>query len=493
MIFLNGERFLDEAIRSVVGQVAVDDWELILVDDGSTDASSATARAWVEWDPGRIRYVEHPGHANRGMSASRNLGLEVATGDYVTFLDSDDVWLPSCLAHRLQVARAHPDAEVVIGGTWRWHSWTGDETDRSSDVTMPLPLAPSYVTLEPPRLLEAIYGVPGGGHVPAMCSLLIRRESLTAIGGMVSEFRSLYEDQVLYVKLGLHLRAVIDPRPLALYRQHRDSACSVAVETGVWNPWQANEPGMRFFEWMHDHVRLERGPGSPELEIVDRNIAFIEARAAEKWWTPRPLARRLAPRWVHRLVHRARGRIPAAPPTPLTVLQRWSRQFLDMAVATMDGRVLVLSSPATDPWTADVPDSSFRRAHEVVRRHAADLTAGERFDHIVVPLCSTGVADETLALVENVLLPGGGAALVLAGANHLSSPALSSTPARAITAAQRRFPSHRIALEVFGNRTTRDAVERDALAEEVRGVVIDWHDGRTEILMTMHSLPGAVT
>jgi len=65
LIFLDGERFIDEAIRSVVGQQGCDDWELVLVDDGSTDASTAIARRWAATDPDRIRYVEHPGHANR--------------------------------------------------------------------------------------------------------------------------------------------------------------------------------------------------------------------------------------------------------------------------------------------------------------------------------------------------------------------------------------------------------------------------------------------
>src|SRR5687767_2869413 len=100
LIFLDGARFIDEAIRSVASQKGCDDWELILVDDGSTDDSTAIAKAWARSDPGRIRYVEHAGHANRGMSASRNAGLDIARGTYVSFLDCDDVWLPSTLAHR---------------------------------------------------------------------------------------------------------------------------------------------------------------------------------------------------------------------------------------------------------------------------------------------------------------------------------------------------------------------------------------------------------
>jgi glycosyltransferase involved in cell wall biosynthesis len=82
MIFLDAERFLAEAVESVLAQRGVT-WELLLVDDGSTDAGTQRARSYVEADQGRVRYLEHPGHRNRGMSASRNLGIAAAEGELV--------------------------------------------------------------------------------------------------------------------------------------------------------------------------------------------------------------------------------------------------------------------------------------------------------------------------------------------------------------------------------------------------------------------------
>src|SRR5215213_10038849 len=76
-IFYNAEPFFAEAIDSVLGQDC-DDFELILVDDGSTDSSSALALSHASRDSERIRYLEHPNHQNRGMSASRNRGLSEA-------------------------------------------------------------------------------------------------------------------------------------------------------------------------------------------------------------------------------------------------------------------------------------------------------------------------------------------------------------------------------------------------------------------------------
>ena len=114
MIFCDAERFMDEAIASVCAQTWRN-WELVLVDDGSTDGSTAIARRWVERHPDRVRYFEHPGHANLGMSESRNLGVGHARGDYVAFLDADDVWLPHKLAMQVGILEAHPDVSMVYG------------------------------------------------------------------------------------------------------------------------------------------------------------------------------------------------------------------------------------------------------------------------------------------------------------------------------------------------------------------------------------------
>src|SRR5438128_12540181 len=91
IIFLNAEQFIQEAIESVFAQT-YDNWELLLVDDGSTDGSTAIARSYLERHPRRVRYLEHSEHANRGMSASRNIGSRYARGEYIAFLDADDVW-----------------------------------------------------------------------------------------------------------------------------------------------------------------------------------------------------------------------------------------------------------------------------------------------------------------------------------------------------------------------------------------------------------------
>ncbi|MEY2876335.1 MAG: hypothetical protein RLZZ373_3706, partial [Pseudomonadota bacterium] len=91
---------IGRAVSSVLRQT-FHDWELIVVDDGSTDGT----RARLEGLDPRLRYI---GQANQGVYVARNTGLQAARGRYVTFLDSDDEWLPHFLALTTAFLRAHP-------------------------------------------------------------------------------------------------------------------------------------------------------------------------------------------------------------------------------------------------------------------------------------------------------------------------------------------------------------------------------------------------
>lgn len=228
IIFLNGEKFIAEAIDSVVNQT-FEDWELILVNDGSTDGAPAIAQSYVDKYPGKVRLIEHPNGENRGMSASRNAGIRAARGKYVAFLDADDYWLPRRLEAHVGLLEKHPEASIVMGPVVFWRSWSrakpGEPPSAQRwEMVSELGLPPDVV-LAPPIIaigfLEA-----HGGNVPATSALTAKREDVLAVGGFEEEFRSLYEDQVFYFKMCLTHKAVASNEPLAFYRQHKDSACS---------------------------------------------------------------------------------------------------------------------------------------------------------------------------------------------------------------------------------------------------------------------------
>jgi glycosyltransferase involved in cell wall biosynthesis len=105
----NAAAFLEEAIESVRAQ-DWRNWELIIVDDGSTDETAAII---ARQDDSRVRALSQ---SNSGVSAARNAALDVATGDFVTFLDADDRLLAGSLACRVQYLVANPAVDIVNGG-----------------------------------------------------------------------------------------------------------------------------------------------------------------------------------------------------------------------------------------------------------------------------------------------------------------------------------------------------------------------------------------
>ncbi|MBE5739082.1 MAG: glycosyltransferase [Clostridiales bacterium] len=114
------ERFLDRCVESLVGQT-YKDLEIILVDDGSPDNSGRLCDEWVKKD-NRIKVIHK---ANAGVSEARNSGLEIATGEFIAFLDSDDYLEPT--AYEVAMSKMTEDCDAVIFG----FNQVGSETDIS--------------------------------------------------------------------------------------------------------------------------------------------------------------------------------------------------------------------------------------------------------------------------------------------------------------------------------------------------------------------------
>ncbi len=100
----NRKAFVLEAVDSVLAQT-YEDYELIVVDDGSTDGTGEALERYKE----RLRYLYQE---NQGVSVARNHGLEHACGEFIAFLDSDDLWLPKKLALQVAFMDEHPEAQI---------------------------------------------------------------------------------------------------------------------------------------------------------------------------------------------------------------------------------------------------------------------------------------------------------------------------------------------------------------------------------------------
>lgn len=265
--FWNTEDFLQEAIDSVTAQTYTN-WELLLVDDGSTDHSVDIASRCVEQNPERVRRLQHDNHSNRGVSASRNLGLRHAAGEYACFLDADDVFLPHKLEKELATFKSNPTAVVVCGAFQYWYSWTGNERDarRNFIVTLGVEAERLY---QPPKLL--LHNLRAGGRKPGTSSIMFRRDSLL-VDVCDESFVGLGDDQVFWAKLSLLLPVYVTDECLFKYRQHPDSFCAVAMRGGEdFTAWK------RFLGWLEQYLiseKIDQPQIWKALKNCQRNIAL---------------------------------------------------------------------------------------------------------------------------------------------------------------------------------------------------------------------------
>jgi glycosyltransferase involved in cell wall biosynthesis len=314
LIFLNEERFLEEAVLSVRNQTLTD-WELILVDDGSTDRSCRIA-CDLAADDGRIRYVDHERHENRGMAASRNLGVAHSSAPYLAFLDADDVWAPAKLAEQVDLLERMPDVAMVNGAMRRWFSW--DPTSPEADTTALTGEVGNH-RFDPPEAALQLY--PLAPVNPAGVDLLVRRSVFEEVGGFEERFRGIFEDQTFLAKVFLRYPVYISSQAWLLYRQHDASACAQTTRVS-----QVRMRGV-FLDWLEGEVE----------RLGDARVSAASRRAHRQLRYKKPLAPslqmldRLRARIQDGYLHRLLVRIPDRYRSPVVhalgrarrVWQRW--------------------------------------------------------------------------------------------------------------------------------------------------------------------------
>ena len=284
--FLNGERFLAEAVESVVAQT-YRDWELILVDDGSSDGSTAMAQQYAASDTPRVRYLDQPGHLNRGISAARNLGLLHARGTYLAFLDSDDVWVRSKLEQQIDILESYPEVDFVYGSALVWYSWTGAPEDVTRDyvpdMRMPLrQVLPAQLLLS--RLLRR------QAHCPPISNTCFRRAAVVEAGLFEEQFRDMHEDQALFAKLCLRSRMFVSGECWHKYRQHPDSCLARATATG-----ERRVARERYLKWLTLYLE-EQGKRHSEIwGIVEEQLRPYSRRRGMRARAQETVRRALPP------------------------------------------------------------------------------------------------------------------------------------------------------------------------------------------------------
>lgn len=207
----NGEPFLAEAIGSIVAQ-SFGDFELIAIDDGSTDASGDILDRLARGD----RRIIALHQSNAGIVASLNRGLAFAHGEFIARMDADDVAHPERFARQVAFLDAHPDVAAVGCAV----TLIDDAGKRLRDVDYPG--APDAVS----AFLET-------GSALAHPTVMMRRDRVRAVGGYRAAYRHA-EDYDLWLRLDERYRLANLPERLLLYRKHESKlSLTYAVEQAL--------------------------------------------------------------------------------------------------------------------------------------------------------------------------------------------------------------------------------------------------------------------
>lgn len=201
----NHARYLSQCLDSILAQT-YRDFEIVIVDDGSTDGSHEILMDYQRRFPNKVHYYWHPEHSNRGVSATSNLAIAKSQGKYLAWTGSDDVWYPEKL--ECQINRLEQDS--LLGAVYSYADLVGE------DGQMLPGRAGTDVTLEHNSVGEMLQFC----HPPAM-TLVFRRQCLNDVG--LFDESLVYSDWDLMIRVFARWKVGFIDRSLAKYRIHNNN------------------------------------------------------------------------------------------------------------------------------------------------------------------------------------------------------------------------------------------------------------------------------
>ncbi len=240
----NAMKYLSETLETVVRQT-FRDFELIIVNDGSSDGIEGWATQLT--DP-RFKLISQE---NRGASAARNTGLAHAQGDYIAFLDADDLWEPTKLAKQIAVL----DANAEVGLVYTWVALTDEQGKLTGRVFKNDVEGNIWGQLTERNLVEC-------GSVA-----MVRRSCFETVGVFDCNLQSFVEDWDMWLRIASSYSFKVIKEPLVYYRQTSAS--------GSKN-WKAMEQGFRMV------IEKAFASASPELFYL-KNRSYGAANICLAW------------------------------------------------------------------------------------------------------------------------------------------------------------------------------------------------------------------
>lgn len=210
---------LHAAVQSVISAAGVHLHEFLLVDDQSTDIGTLAAIDAIAASDPRVIVIRQANRAGT-PSAGRNAGIERATGDWISFIDHDDLWMPDRMDAVLEVLQAYPDAGWIAANYQSLYpDGTTESALRLSDSCPGETVGDGFIRLDSPALTECLIGN-AWLHLGAS---LIRTKFLRRLNGFYEGFVYYHEDCILFTRLSVITSCYFVNRDVYMWRRHRGS------------------------------------------------------------------------------------------------------------------------------------------------------------------------------------------------------------------------------------------------------------------------------
>jgi glycosyltransferase involved in cell wall biosynthesis len=236
----NGEKYLSDTIKSVQDQTE-QSWEIVAVNDGSTDRSLSVLEEIAGTDPSRFTVLSVE---NAGVSSARNSGIAAARGTYIAFLDQDDLWAPEKLERQIDML----EKDTRIGISFTNEAFIDDSGKMVTEKA---------IRLDSRHRGDVFETLLFDNFIP-ISSVMLRKDLLEKTGGFDPRYH-LAEDYEFLLRATQAAPVDFIDEPLLLYRQHRDSGTAkkigrlTAESCAIIDFWRAEKPDLfrrRFISYL---------------------------------------------------------------------------------------------------------------------------------------------------------------------------------------------------------------------------------------------------
>lgn len=234
----NYAKYIPETIESVINQT-YENWELIIVDDGSKDNSIEVINSYVKKYPEKIRLLTHPNNENRGLKETVKLGVQNATGDFIAFVESDDYIRKDYLEKKLEILKKFPNLKFIYNDVEMVGNVSSDDVKIDTlDITRRI-----FENQNRPISLHRF--MPITNLVPTFSCVMVKRDALLACNFDTPQ--NAWLDWWLWGQIAVNNKFYFISEKLSYWRLHDSSYINISKEAILKKAFQFKKKLLNFY------------------------------------------------------------------------------------------------------------------------------------------------------------------------------------------------------------------------------------------------------